>query len=599
MARGKFQVEQLRTLVWIGVISIAVCACAILGMLQFHWLDELSQRERETRQVRLSADAQRFSDDFDRELTEAYFAFQLSGDALDRHDAGAVMGRFKLWSDHSAFPHLIRDIWMAEQVAGKPAREDPPTWRFLHLDPRQRRFVEVTQPSVWGDPMPRDVRDGPLDERKMSIAIEFQSTSSSNRIQVRLWPGKAPVSVPIAMERVLLLELDLRYMVDVILPALVKKYFGGQSSDYQAVVVREGTPQDPIYISGATKGSSLPKMVDATAPLFGIRRSTEMNWFDGEPVVVEEADTLGDEIRLPHSFPVGMPVNSPAREYWRLMVTHRTGSLEQFAKQTRSKNLFIGVGILGLLAVSLVLALATARRAYAMGRQQVDFVASVSHELRTPLTTIGVAASNLADGVVSKPRAVRSYGLQIRRDVRRLSDMLENVLSYARVQSLERTPRETVAVEVLVLAAVRSMQPRLDELGFNCILQLADTLPPVQVDSTSIEQAIQNLVVNAIKYSGEHREIRISTGENPSSRGQSVWIAVSDLGIGIPEEEHALVFEPFRRGRFAVERRLPGTGLGLALVHRVLLAHGGSVRVRSSPGNGSTFTLYLPAVRSI
>jgi signal transduction histidine kinase len=121
----------------------------------------------------------------------------------------------------------------------------------------------------------------------------------------------------------------------------------------------------------------------------------------------------------------------------------------------------------------------------------------------------------------------------------------------------------------------------------------------VLVDRSSIERAIKNLISNAIKYSADSRYIRISAGTETLRASTRVWIAVEDKGIGIFPDELALIFEPFRRGREAIERNLPGTGLGLSLVRRIMQLHGGSVEVRSEPGAGSTFTLYLPAAEHV
>jgi signal transduction histidine kinase len=114
-------------------------------------------------------------------------------------------------------------------------------------------------------------------------------------------------------------------------------------------------------------------------------------------------------------------------------------------------------------------------------------------------------------------------------------------------------------------------------------------------DGVAIRRALHNLVMNAVKHASDGRSIRLAVGFERLHGRQSVWISVVDRGPGIEAADLAHVFEPFYRGRQAIERQVPGNGLGLSLVRRVAEAHGGSVSVKSAVGEGSTFTLHLPA----
>ena len=156
-------------------------------------------------------------------------------------------------------------------------------------------------------------------------------------------------------------------------------------------------------------------------------------------------------------------------------MTHRAGSLEAFASQTRTRNLLISAAILTVLSGSLALLLVAARRMHSLGRQQMEFVAGISHELRTPISVIGVIGANLAEDVVSEREQIRNYGLLIQREGRRLTEMIEQVLSYARIQSANLPAPELTAIDELVLDAVDSLQPQISSLGFTCILGLAAT----------------------------------------------------------------------------------------------------------------------------
>jgi two-component system phosphate regulon sensor histidine kinase PhoR len=251
--------------------------------------------------------------------------------------------------------------------------------------------------------------------------------------------------------------------------------------------------------------------------------------------------------------------------------------------------------LLALLGGSLVLMLVALRRARELAHQQMEFVATISHELRTPGTVFSMTGANLADGLVRDPEQVRRYGRLIQRESRRLNEMTEQVLSLARIECASVRAKKSVAMAAVIERAVQAMQPQIEELGFSCHVAIDPHLPPVLGDATSLERAIENLIGNALKYYAEHREIRITTGTQETRVGTRVWIAVADRGIGIEANELPLIFEPFRRGRAARERNLPGTGLGLNLVLRIMQTHDGHVHVRSEPGAGSIFTLDFPA----
>jgi signal transduction histidine kinase len=133
----------------------------------------------------------------------------------------------------------------------------------------------------------------------------------------------------------------------------------------------------------------------------------------------------------------------------------------------------------------------------------------------------------------------------------------------------------------------------LAEQGFDLRVDICDDLPSLRLDRDAIEQAILNLLNNAMKYSGKNREISLRL----SRRNGSALIQVSDQGIGIPAREQRRIFDKFYRVPSKENHAISGTGLGLALVAHIANAHGGSVEVESAPGKGSTFSIALPLPR--
>jgi signal transduction histidine kinase len=182
----------------------------------------------------------------------------------------------------------------------------------------------------------------------------------------------------------------------------------------------------------------------------------------------------------------------------------------------------------------------------------------------------------------------------IRDEGRRLGEMMEGVLAFAGARSPERTRRnDPLAVGALVEDAVASVAAASNAGGFVVERQVPDALPLLRGDAAQLRRALRNLLENAIKYDAGGAFVAIRAAA--SSDGREVAIRVEDRGQGIDAADLPHVFEPFYRGQAAQERQIHGFGLGLALVRRTVEDHGGRVTVESAPGQGTTFTLHLPA----
>jgi signal transduction histidine kinase len=287
---------------------------------------------------------------------------------------------------------------------------------------------------------------------------------------------------------------------------------------------------------------------------------------------------------------------SPGDRDWRVIVKHRSGSVEAAVTMLRRRNLAVGFGVLAVLAVTMALVMVNAQRARTLARLQMDFVAGISHELRTPLAVISSAAENLADGVVDNPRQQQRYGAIIRNHARQLTQLVEQVLLFASTsegkQGLHLLPLE---VKQVVENAVESTASTVSGAGFRLEVQVAPALPRVMADAAALAQCLQNLITNAVKYGGEARWIGLTAVSEADSAGAEVRITVADRGIGIAESEMSHIFEPFYRSPAVVGSQIHGSGLGLALTQRITQAMGGRVSLKSEVGRGSSFTLHLPA----
>ena len=235
------------------------------------------------------------------------------------------------------------------------------------------------------------------------------------------------------------------------------------------------------------------------------------------------------------------------------------------------------------------------RRELRLAALRAQFVSSVSHELKTPLTAIRMFAETLRMGRAADQTSAAEYLDTIVNESERLTRLLNNVLEFSKMErgtAHFRLTRQSIADPVQT--AVRALSYPLAQQGFTLNVDVAEALPLVAVDGDAIEQAVLNLLTNAMKYSGESRAIDLRV----RCDGGRVVIDVVDRGIGIPPHEQAHIFEKFYRVATPENQHIPGTGLGLTLVDHIARAHAGSVRVTSASGQGSTFSMLLPAPQS-
>jgi signal transduction histidine kinase len=231
------------------------------------------------------------------------------------------------------------------------------------------------------------------------------------------------------------------------------------------------------------------------------------------------------------------------------------------------------------------------RREVRIAELRSQFVSNVSHELKTPLTAIRMFAEALQLEYATDPKAHKEYLDTIVNESERLTRLLNNVLDFSRIDRGQRNYRmEPVLLAEVVRAAAQTMQYPLKDQGFFLSLRVDDQIPRVLIDRDAILQAILNLLTNAVKYSGRSRNIELQL----SAKNGSAIIQVTDHGIGIPESEQHRIFEKFYRSSIPENHAIAGTGIGLALVAHIVEAHGGTVRVQSNPGEGSTFSICLP-----
>ncbi len=246
-----------------------------------------------------------------------------------------------------------------------------------------------------------------------------------------------------------------------------------------------------------------------------------------------------------------------------------------------------------LMLVALGLTVQANRRAADLTRMQADFISHVSHQLKTPLSLLSAATETLTMDRAKTPEKLAQYLGIIRGAVARLSALVQRILEYSRLQQRRGYEFERVDLSALVRETVSAFESSLSSQHFSIKVEEQSPAPKISADPAAIEQALVNLLDNAVKYSGAARQVTVRVG---SLMGSAVFEVV-DRGVGIDKTDLDRIFEKFYRGKGATLHR-EGFGLGLPIVQELVQAHGGRIEVESVEGQGSTFRVILPATSS-
>ena len=604
------------------LVAALIALLPLLAVLQFRWLGEVSQAERDRMQASLKTAVSNFSQDFDRELTRAYMTFQLDSRTQHERDWQDYARRYDQWMQAAPYPQLVSGIYLAEP-ASQPfppdrlqlSRFDRSSASFAAtawpaaLEPMraslQQEFDAVRQPSEFIYESALEV----IDDEATALVIPVPNVAMFERSH----PGP-----PFMFTSRVIVTLDAAFIRNWFIPVLAARHFtSGDGLDYRLAITRRDNPANVIYQTEDGAAEKIVASADATAALFGVRMETPA-LIEGLTHEIEQTTVNGSrKERVVRFFNLTTKSNrvivkadqdkdrpqarialiNHETGRWLVALKHRAGSLDAAVASARRRNLAVSFGILLLLSVSIALILVSTRRAERLARQQMEFVAGVSHEMRTPLAVICSAGENLADGVIEERQQVRRYGSLIESEGRRLSEMIEQALEFAGIQSGRKAyalqPAETVRI---IESAIAACAPLIEESGFTIEKRIAANLPALAADAAALSRAIQNLLNNAMKYSGDNRWVRLTAKPAAGQPASEVQITIEDHGLGIAAADLPHIFEPFYRSDEVTSAQIHGSGLGLSLVKHIVEAHGGRIRVDSVAGRGSAFTLHLPAL---
>jgi signal transduction histidine kinase len=324
------------------------------------------------------------------------------------------------------------------------------------------------------------------------------------------------------------------------------------------------------------------------ALLKNLASAKETGWFvtdrQGRTIMSSEVLPAGS-IRAQANFRGNFPD-------WQLNLQQLNPRLfETFLASRRGIYFLMFLLIGGILIFGLILTLRTVSRELELARMKSDFVSTISHEFKSPLTSIRQLAEMLQAGrVPSEDRRQKYYDVLVEQS-ERLSLLTENVLSFASMEEGKKEfVYESLDVGKLLEGIVSVFQERVTHEDIKLELKAEGPFSSIKVDGPALSQAINNLIDNAVKYSGKTKRVIVSA----FLEGGELAISVKDFGEGIKKEELDKIFERFYRGGDELTRTVKGSGLGLTLVKQIVKAHKGKVEVESEPGKGSTFTIKLP-----
>ena len=551
-----------------GMVAV-VCT---LAALQYRWTGEISRSEQQRLKANVTTSVRGFDQEFSYDFERLCEAFEIDPEAPQEDLENRIQRQQSGWERVASRPALLAgvDIWRLEEGhasfesldgSGRRSSGAALPERLVSLRPYLERQAQLLNARVIGD--------------REALYYPWNFQGSTPALIRPIFHVENARDMYVQLQGFLILEFNKEFLEQQYVPELVVRYFGEPRFTSFGVAVRTSkAPYRAIYMSNANAAAS-PSAPDAAVNLF--------------ESVSEEARRRG------HA-----PLQAGGEEQWQLVVQDPAGSVDVGVAQWRRRNLAISFGLLAILAGTMALLFSVSRRAERLAKLQMEFVAGVSHELCTPLAVINSAAENIVDGVVEGAAQVREYGTIIREQGRRLERLVDEVLLFAAGRfgrsGYDLRPTEVAPILEQSLAASEAM---LRDGGFTFQKEIGADLPFVIADPEALGKCVENLISNAMKYSGESRWIALRAVSTPNQVSPEVHIIVEDRGVGIAPADLPHIFEPFYRAQEVRDGQVRGVGLGLYLVKRMMEAMGGGVSVTSKPGKGSTFTLHFAVFDSI
>ncbi len=606
---------------------VLVLAAVLIGLavLQYRWSAEMSVANSDRMAMELEASLLRLREDLHIEVAGICLRLQVDPTASSRERRRLYAQQFESWRRTARHPGVVSNVVLLEN--------DPEEGlQTLALDSKDKFHVQ-----------PWPARYAQFETKLLAISADLavagrqfgaaqsgtyhgresakQDFLSSYSVPLLIDESIPAIALPVyhvesgaagkgtrQMAEIdwLVVELDREIIQKHIVPELVTKFFGTpEKSEYQIAVFGGQGQREVLYANDKDVVRYSETTSDDAVRVFGPPHGPPL-WGLAMVVVLPKSRAMsaGDKLGAAEDLETKWPTRIEPIHYtmdqrdWVIIARHRNGSLDAVVASVRRRTLIIGFAVLILLGASMAMLLVSSRRAEALARQQMGFVAAVSHELRTPLAVICSAADNIADGVVPDKQRMVQYGTVIKTSTRQLIRLVEQVLAFAATRDeRHRYDLAPIKVSEIIDDACANTSWEIREAGVKLECTVAPNLPDIMGDRAALAHCLQNLITNAVKYGGRERWVGVQAALGASARGVSeVQITVKDRGAGIPAKEVSHIFEPFYRSPSVISSPVRGTGLGLSLAMTIARAMGGTITVSSQPGAGSSFTLHLPAI---
>jgi len=279
------------------------------------------------------------------------------------------------------------------------------------------------------------------------------------------------------------------------------------------------------------------------------------------------------------------------RENFKLRTGYGQQSIQEIVRAGTRPQMALMIVLALVMGGGVFFVAGAAAREVRVAELKSNFVASVSHDLKTPLALIQLFAETLELGRVRNAERAQEYYRVINGEARKLTRLIENILDFSKMEAGLRPYRAAPCdLTELTRHVLDRMSSQFNQGKYRVRATYAAAVPPVNADSDAVEQALENVLTNAVKYSGDARDIDVHVGQT----NRHVVVSVTDHGIGISRREQKRIFRKFYRVDSGLGGGPQGCGLGLAIVDHTMRGHGGYVSVDSEPDRGSTFTLHFP-----
>ena len=620
-------------------LVVIVGALVTLAVLQYSWLGSVSDAERQRLNEGIEASTENFISDFNEAFSEVFGAFRLQVTNSENSDQELEIGFLEnaaKWFATERQASIVDKVYLIKDRGEGPTiyQADPETMLVTKVEADsvlQIWLDDQSQANSKANSMPLSNFPDLGTPSYLKIPVQVLDFVTLNRNE-----GAENLEVRLSVDQLddyVLIRLSDVAIKEQLIPEIASRYLGDSYQDqYQLAIVNEDDDQHYFSEGGEQETPEFSKNLERLnfSSFMLLDAESESREMEGDSLVFSFFSSHSERIitreRSSNRSVSGedersevdidftnnsslVDVDSAIRDTsittafvgnlsksgWKLWLSFKAGSLDEFVSKTRNRNLTISFGILLLLGISGVMIIIFAQRSRELAEQQMLFVAGVSHELRTPITVIRSAAENLSEGVIQNEERKMEYAQLMLSESKRLSEMVDQIMEFSGIQSGKKIYNFTdVAIDALMQQVLEELTPIAHQKNIEIQFSNISKVPVVHADKDALFLAITNLLRNAIKFSEQGEKVIFRVDETSFKSGLGLRIQVQDFGIGIPEDEQKKIFQPFYRADYAVSQQIKGNGIGLSLVERVAKEHEGDITVQSTPGKGSTFTLIMP-----